>query len=556
MNILAQILENDFSVLIVDDSKVSCSILRDSLTQYIKDVDLASNGIEAIALMKNKKYDFIITDIEMPKMNGIELTQKIRRTNQNLPIIAVSSLSDTDKLIDLLNAGVTGFITKPFDMNLIKSQLFRIIHPILSNLETIKNKKALEDRLESVFKFSRDGIAILDKDTNFIMSNSAYMDMLGFDEKELKEQSCMGLTIAEDVQKAKDAIAEVEKKGFIEDFQKRCHTKNKDIIEVSLNISLIPNKEHFLITARDITATNELQFNLNNYISLVDKSIITSSTDLKGNILSVSDAFCKISKYSKEELIGQPHSIVRHPDFPKKVYEELWATIEDDKTWKGEIKNLAKDGSTYWVLAEISPVFDRYNNKIGYMAVRQDITDKKTIETLLITDSLTNIYNRRYFTEHFPRILNDAKRDDKLIAFLIFDVDHFKQYNDNYGHQMGDKVLQGIGSGVSEVLHRSNDYFFRLGGEEFGVVFIPESKEKALAFSQKIRQAVVDLNIEHKYNSAADCITASFGLECLEANKVNSVDEMYKNADEKLYRAKELGRNNVVHKFEDITYSI
>ncbi len=545
MDILNQILDNHFSLLIVDDSKVSCNILKDSVEQYIKDVDMASNGIEALGLMRNKKYDFIITDIEMPKMDGIEFTNKIRETDQSIPIIAVSSISEKDRFVDLLNAGVTGFITKPFDMKVIKSQLFRIIHPVLSNIEALKNKKMIEDRLESIFKLSLDGIAILDLDSNFIMFNKSYSEILSFDEDELRQKTFIGISIEEDKAKAESAIKEVKQKGFLEDFQIKCYSKYRDIIDLSLNISLMPDGEHFLVTAKDITQTNELQHNLNNYISLVDKSVITSSTDLKGNIVSVSDAFCEISKYSKKELIGQPHNIVRDPDFPKDIYEDLWSTIKDNKTWKGEIKNRAKDGSIYWVSAEISPIFDKFGEKTGYTAIRQDITDKKTIETLLITDSLTGINNRRYFTEHFPRVLNSAKRDNHLIAFLIFDVDHFKQYNDNYGHQMGDKVLQGIGSGVSEVLHRGNDYFFRLGGEEFGVVFIPDSKEKALEFSEKIRQAIVDLDIEHKFNSAADCVTASFGLECLEAKDVESVDDMYKNADLKLYEAKESGRNKI-----------
>lgn len=94
------------------------------------------------------------------------------------------------------------------------------------------------------------------------------------------------------------------------------------------------------------------------YIEIVDENIISATTDLRGNILYVSKAFCKVSQYKKEELIGKSHSIVKHEDMDNKVYKQLWETISKDKIWKGEIKNKAKDGSVFWVKVIISPIYD------------------------------------------------------------------------------------------------------------------------------------------------------------------------------------------------------
>ena len=289
---------------------------------------------------------------------------------------------------------------------------------------------------------------------------------------------------------------------------------------------------------------NNINSQMKKYIKIVDENVLTSSTDLDGNITYASEAFCEISGYTKDELIGQNHRIIRHSDMKESTYKELWETITSGKTWKGEIKNKKKNGDYYWVKASISPVFDNKEEIISYTAVREDITDKKIIEEISITDGLTNIYNRRYFDEIFPKIINEAKRKNELVAFVFMDIDHFKQYNDNYGHQKGDEVLINFAACLKQSLHRSSDYTFRLGGEEFAVVYQMETKEKAVEFANNLRKNIENLKIEHKYSSVSSYITASMGLICKNANEI-VIDEIYKQADDLLYQAKRSGRNQV-----------
>ena len=116
---------------------------------------------------------------------------------------------------------------------------------------------------------------------------------------------------------------------------------------------------------------------------ITDKYIISSVTDLKGNITKVSDAFCEISQYSREELIGKQHNIVRHPDMPKSTFKALWRDLKVGKKWQGEIKNLKKDGSFYWVFANIEPLKNSRGKIEGYTAIRLDITDKIGLESEL-----------------------------------------------------------------------------------------------------------------------------------------------------------------------------
>jgi len=111
---------------------------------------------------------------------------------------------------------------------------------------------------------------------------------------------------------------------------------------------------------------------------------IISKTDLKGIITYVNTPFCKLAGYSKNELIGQPHNIVRHPDMPKEVFKQLWDTIEKNQKFRGFVKNLRKDGKYYWVEAFIEPIFDENGAKIGYISARRAVSDndKKRYEEI------------------------------------------------------------------------------------------------------------------------------------------------------------------------------
>lgn len=104
---------------------------------------------------------------------------------------------------------------------------------------------------------------------------------------------------------------------------------------------------------------------------LFDGRSLISETDTKGIITFVNRKFIEMTKYSKEEAIGQPHSLLRHPDMPRAAFEEMWKVIKSGKTWEGYVKNLRKDGKFYWVIVTIIPKYNQKNNIIGYTASRK-----------------------------------------------------------------------------------------------------------------------------------------------------------------------------------------
>jgi len=286
--------------------------------------------------------------------------------------------------------------------------------------------------------------------------------------------------------------------------------------------------------------TKELQdakMEVDRYLSIVDRYVITSTTNLDGEIISASEAFCKISGYPKDELIGKKHSILRDPSMPTELFENLWETIKNGDDWSGEICNISKNGERYWVYANISPVFDEDGKIVAYTAIREDITDKKRIEELAITDRLTKIYNRI----HLDKILNSelvrSSRYKTPFSVILLDIDKFKSVNDTYGHQVGDSVLKESAKILKNSV-REIDTLGRWGGEEFLVIAPNTDLEGARRLAEKLRVAMESFRFSVVGNK-----TGSFGVSSWREG--DSEESLLKRADDALYLAKERGRNRV-----------
>jgi diguanylate cyclase (GGDEF)-like protein/PAS domain S-box-containing protein len=288
-----------------------------------------------------------------------------------------------------------------------------------------------------------------------------------------------------------------------------------------------------------------LNTKLREKMEIINNNVLISTTDKDGVITDVSEAFCKISGFTKEELVGKSHNIIRDPDVKSEVFKELWRSISSGKTWMGELKNRDKNQDKFWVNMKIYPRFDKNRSIIGYTAVMHDITDRKRVEKLSITDEMTSLYNRRYFNEVFHREIKRAKREGHYLSLAILDIDNFKKYNDSYGHQMGDEALMRVGAMIRKYLKRGSDFGFRLGGEEFGIIFCDQDSDESMKFLDRIRDAIEALNIEHINNEKYNKLTTSIGFVTCK-DDVLDVKEFYNIADDALYKAKKGGRNRVV----------
>jgi diguanylate cyclase (GGDEF)-like protein/PAS domain S-box-containing protein len=248
-----------------------------------------------------------------------------------------------------------------------------------------------------------------------------------------------------------------------------------------------------LVTFSDITAYRKSKYELEKQLQIIDAHVIISSTNIDGIITEVSEAFCKISGYSKEELIGRSHNLVRHPDMPSTLYEEMWTSLKKGISWYGEIKNISKKGVDYWVEAIIAPRYNEEYHLMGYTAIHHNITDKKRVEELSITDRLTGLYNRLKLDELFAYYLSIAKRHQTPLSIILLDIDKFKLVNDTYGHQVGDSLLQCIAK-LLKTNVRFEDAVGRWGGEEF-LILLPETNAAdACILAEKLRGLIATEN--------------------------------------------------------------
>ena len=493
--------------------------------------------------------DKILLDIFQKAVDNISLKQRQKILNS---WITIKYEKGTDYTLIWKILAVVFFVIL---LGIYRHYLLKRSNTKLSSLnkELESTKEEVNRSLEYfeyLFNNSIETIGLF-QDNRCINLNEAGIKLFGF--KDLED--AIGKTPFDFI--APQSIALVKKNimdGYQLPYEAYAQKQDGEMFPVLIKgqYKVINNKLTRITSLIDLTELKNKEFlivkkskELNKSISIMSRYVIYSKTDLKGIITEASDAFCKMSQYTREELVGRPHNIIRHEDMPKSAFKDMWKTIKSGKTWNGEVKNRKKDGGYYWVEADISPECDEEGNIFGYVAIRHDITAQKKVEEIAITDGLTALYNRRHFDTIFPQQRALYKRNKESLAFVLIDIDHFKQYNDIYGHQDGDTALKLVAQSLHETMKRPNDYIFRLGGEEFGLIYYVKDTDEALLIANKVRQNIEHLNIAHTGNSASKFVTISSGLYIIKEDDISSTDEIYKKADEALYASKQNGRDQV-----------
>ena len=222
------------------------------------------------------------------------------------------------------------------------------------------------------------------------------------------------------------------------------------------------------------------------------------------------------------DLTEHAQSIEAFGDFSSRIGSE----------WKGEVGVLAR-------------AFDRMIERVEKQTVELEQVNQD-LKMLSRKDGLTRLYNRRFFDHQLELLVMQMRREKNPLSLIMCDIDHFKQYNDHYGHVAGDDCLKCISSELEEKTRRPFDSATRYGGEEFAILLPNTTREGAEQIAESIRQGVENLEIEHKYSSAGQFVTLSIGVTSMTPNGEVSPGSIVKSADRGLYRAKEEGRNRIV----------
>ncbi|WP_456404404.1 EAL domain-containing protein [Hydrogenimonas sp.] len=335
------------NLLYVEDDMAARDSTMAIFSEFFDHIDTATNGEEGLEIFKNGSVDLIITDINMPKLDGLEMIRKIRQINPDIPILILSAHNESEYFMSSIKLGVEGYLLKPIDLEQFLGVLNNIVEKLYLKEEALKN---------------------------------------------------LGL--------------------------------------------------------------------LRQYQEVTDVGNIVSKTNPKGIITYVNDAFCKISEYSKEELLGKPHNIVRHPDNSPEIFRQMWDTIKKRKEiWQGVIKNRTKSGKFYYVQTTIKPILDQNGEVLEYIALRSDITD---------------IMNPR-------KQLHDLIESCQETIMVLVKIEGFEDIEKFYGHRLTQTIEEKFANKLFEYIPKEC---------EFEKVYILGNGEYAFAKDKKICAYKADFIVE------------------------------------------------------------
>ena len=221
---------------------------------------------------------------------------------------------------------------------------------------------------------------------------------------------------------------------------------------------------------------------------------------------------------------------------------------DTDNYWIDEVKSLNDNKRVVLIMDtnKLEPASFLLNVKsientkhfiLSFVEITSLTSEKKDFEQKAFTDKLTNIYNRAYFEVEMDKEFSSFKRENRPLSLIILDIDKFKDFNDNYGHQIGDEVLKELAKAISQNI-RTTDIFARWGGEEFVIILPATALESAKKVAEHLRVTVEQHSFKDDLN-----VTCSFGVS--ECGEDDTKESFLKKVDEALYRAKRNGRNRV-----------
>jgi diguanylate cyclase (GGDEF)-like protein/PAS domain S-box-containing protein len=274
----------------------------------------------------------------------------------------------------------------------------------------------------------------------------------------------------------------------------------------------------------------------------LDSAAIVAITDVHGTITFVNNKFCEMASYSREELVGNNHRIIRSDVHDREFFRSMYRSIARGRVWQGEICNRRKDGTHYWVDTTIVPHINASGKPDSYTSIRFDVTARHEAEErlrrIVSIDPLTGIANRRRFQEYLESVLDLTGTRPPPIHFAMLDIDSFKEINDAFGHDVGDGLLKTISERLG-AFEAQDIFVARLGGDEFGIVMTGMEDGDVLALMDRV---LATLRSPVNVGDTTRRCSASIGVAAFPKH-ARSLDGLFKAADMALYHSKALGRD-------------
>jgi|GEM_PF-3446257 len=406
-------------------------------------------------------------------------------------------------------------------------------------------------RYQSLFDSNASAIFTLDFNGHIIGGNSASLELSGYVREELLEENFVRFVSVEDQNRAKEHF-QLSKLGEMRD--ERLQLSNKSGQLISCLVKFIPINVKGIITGfymstKDMTELDEIsglykagEENFQIIAENVHDVIVLM--DQHRQYLYVSPSSENIFGFKADAIVQKEAYYQIHADDIKRVGSSFDHAAKNSITFREQLRLMHKNRGWIWTEVAGTPVLGK-DNKFNHMViVARDISIQKEYENQLkhfaYIDTLTELPNRRYFQEYATKRLEMDKESREKLAVLILDIDDFKQINDQWGHEVGDAVIQEFGHRLNRCMHGEN-IAARLGGDEFIVLLTEaESKEKVTKITNVIYQAMkTPINVQELFFE----ISISMGITMTPEEGV-SISTMMKRADLAMYKAKRQEKNS------------
>ena len=470
--------------------------------------------------------------------------------------------------LDVMRTGETISAKRYLDSGVILNRINSPVHDADGNTigcaviaaDVTEQEKQLQElkRFEQIISTSKDLVAFYDHNHILLASNRVYADYFNVD-----YDTIVGRHASE--------IVGAERYKYYLNFYDRLFEKKESISfkiwadyhtmgKRHMDTSLVPYIEEdgtvsgVVSRTKDITDQTEQEAKLRLSAKVFESTIEgITITDKGGTILAVNKAFCTITGYSEAEVLGENPRLLKSGRHDKIFYAEMWKSLAEKGTWRGEIWNKNKAGRIYPELLTISSILDEDGKTMNYVAVFSDITSlqqaTEQLEYQAHHHPLTGLPNRLMLHIRLEHSIQHAKREGEKGAILFLDLDNFKKINDSLGHNAGDEVLKEVALRLR--LHsREVDTVSHLSGDEFVVIL---QKINSIHDAATRAQEIIDsLQKPFQIGGYELYISASIGITEF-SGESSDIEELLKNADAAMYKAKNGGKNCYQLYSSDIT---
>ncbi len=542
------------NILLCDDSRLDRTFAtRSLLDEGFKNIHEATNWETAKKICLNERISCCIIDLLMNEGEGTELIKELRQLPgyNRVPMLIITASESEEKTWSCLKNGADDYITKPYHAKALAVR-------VKLHIERFFVEICYKDLIE----YMSCGFIIYKPINNGTEFEFVEFNHAGENIDNIKREDIIGKKLTE-------AFPEVEEIGFLDVLKRVLQTGKPE--KLQLNEYEYKNKHKTIWRDNFVYRLPD-----NEIVTIYDdrtekmqalEELKRSNTRLRlaaeGARLGVWELDLIARKFLWDEWMYELYGVdpadfdlkyetwekLVDPDDLKALNTELISVIADNKKYDGEFRITKPSGEVRYIKAHGIISLDESGTPCHLTGINYDITERRLAEIKLaesaLRDSLTNLYNRRYLYQKLQELHQKHLRDSSVFTVALFDLDHFKSINDNYGHLTGDRILLHFSHLLTSSL-RPYDVIARFGGEEFIAVFIDTDKTLASQICRRILEKLgseslpaEDTVIQYSFTCGI-CDIQEF------SGKALNIDQLILCADERLYRGKENGRKQII----------